>query len=64
MAFFVSSKTHEMFEVEITPPPPKKKTATNVSAKKQNEKALLSLGLVWVSNWLTFCKWSDGLIPH
>ena len=21
-------------------------------------------GLVWVSYWLTFCKWSNGLIPH
>ena len=24
----------------------------------------LSLGNVWVSYWLTFCKWSNGLIPQ
>ena len=21
-------------------------------------------GLAWVSYWLTFCKWPDGLMPH
>ena len=24
---------------------------------------VVSQGLVWVSKWLTFCKWSNGLIP-
>ena len=36
----------------------------SLSTAKKNCDETMFQGLVWVSCWLTFCKWSNGLIPH